>query len=79
MFLRKERPEIDDLEMKNTFGCKGKILHKILLHILLFQKILRILIFKKLHFLTTGKSSTAPPRPPLAKNASFFLFIYSLI
>jgi len=57
MFLKRERPEMDDLERKKKFGCEGKILSifkkkkvildidiqaKIFLHILSFQNILSI-------------------------------------
>ena len=59
MFLKQERPEIDDFERRKKFGCNGKILvkslkriplqnlHKIFVHILLFQNIQGNLLLEK--------------------------------
>ena len=51
MLFKQERPEKDDFGRKTNVGCKGKYrntsiplqnLHKIFLHIFLFQNILSI-------------------------------------
>ena len=63
MFLKQERPEIDDFERRKKFGCNGKILgkslkriplqnfHKIFVRILLFQNIQGNLLLEKKTFL----------------------------
>ena len=78
MFLKQEKPEMDDFERKKNLGSIKCLTDSfsnkyIYLHILLFQTILSIFFYlrKKLAFFS-GEGSTPPPLADTsAKNASF--------